>query len=59
MTEPEYKKVLRSIAVGGIYAGLISCIFLGWWGLALAAGVFVGSAFLSSCIETYSRRKTR
>jgi len=52
--EPGHTQVLRAMGTGGLIAGLISCFFLGWWGLVLAVVLFVGTAVVDSVIDAVS-----
>lgn len=47
--------VLRAAAVGGFWGGMISCTFLGWWGVLLALALFVGCA-VTAGIHSASRQ---
>jgi hypothetical protein len=46
--------VLRAMGIGGFFGGLISCVFIGWWGVLVAVGLFVGTAILAATIDGIS-----
>ncbi len=50
---------LYAIGVGGLVGGLISCTFLGWWGLLLAFILFFGSAMVASIADGYEEHQKR
>ncbi len=58
-TPAEKHPTAYAIGVGGLIGGILSCIFIGWWGLLLAFIIFFGSALVSSVQDGYEEHQKR